>query len=204
MKVKILVPLLVFATTVAGLSAAYVLLGDEDAAVVNGVSDSSTQLSQDTQQSQPTAQNSQSRLQVGQNYSSQQPPQLPSSDQFFVYEEYADQSSALYIDATIGSGREVVSGDTVAVLYSGYLTNGELFDQSRPNENNELQPFIFTIGSGQVIPGWDQTIAGMKVGGARRLIIPSQFGYGPAGQGSIPPDSMLIFDVELLAIDGEQ
>jgi FKBP-type peptidyl-prolyl cis-trans isomerase len=129
--------------------------------------------------------------------------QLPLPPQFSVYEEYANAESPLYIDTVAGNGTEVKQGDTVAIFYKGYLTTGELFDQSRPDESGQLQPFVYQVGSGQVIPGWEATIPGMKVGSSRRLIIPSQFGYGSAGQGSIPPNAMLIFDVELAAVDSQ-
>jgi FKBP-type peptidyl-prolyl cis-trans isomerase len=86
------------------------------------------------------------------------------------------------------------------MLYQGWLTNGQSFDQTRKNEQGQLEPFIFTLGSGQVIPGWEQTIAGMKEGGKRRLIIPASSGYGAVSQGPIPANSMLIFDVELVAV----
>lgn len=154
----------------------------------------------------PAQQQASSTLQVQQDNQKVQgaATSLPSPNQFDVYEQYAQDTSSSYIDIRIGSGREVVTGDTVAMFYSGFLTNGELFDQSQPDENNQIQPLPFTVGSGQVITGWEQTIVGMKAGGQRRLIIPSQFGYGPMAQGSIPPNAMLIFDVELAGIQGEQ
>lgn len=127
--------------------------------------------------------------------------QLPSPDEFSVYEEYSESESPLYIDTVIGTGKEAKKGDNVAMLYKGYLTNGQIFDESRLNDENQIEAFGFTLGSGQVIQGWDTTITGMKVGGSRRLIIPAQFGYGPSAQGSIPPNSMLIFDVELVAVE---
>lgn len=119
---------------------------------------------------------------------------------FEAYEEYADNKTALYSDIEQGTGQEAKSGDTVAMLYQGWLTNGELFDQSRINEQNQVEPFVFQLGAGQVIPGWEQGIVGMKEGGFRRLIIPAVAGYGQTGQGPIPPNSMLIFDVRLLEL----
>jgi FKBP-type peptidyl-prolyl cis-trans isomerase len=159
--------------------------------------------STETISTQPSVEEPQKSLLGTQEAKPNQQPSLPSPSEFSVYEEYATAESSLYIDTKPGIGLEVVPGDTVAVVYSGYLSTGELFDQSRPNENNEIQPIEFTIGSGQVIPGWEQTILGMKTGGTRRLIIPSAFGYGPAGQGPIPPNAMLIFDVELVGIKGQ-
>jgi FKBP-type peptidyl-prolyl cis-trans isomerase len=84
------------------------------------------------------------------------------------------------------------------MIYQGWLTNGQLFDQSRVNEQNQIEPYVFQLGGGQVIQGWEQGIVGMKEGGKRRLIIPSSLGYGSTGQGPIPANAMLIFDVELL------
>lgn len=126
--------------------------------------------------------------------SSQQ--QLPGPDQFYLYEEYANEQNSAYVDIEIGSGEEIVPGDTVAVYYAGWLSDGTLFDATRQDGNGELIPFEFTVGSGQVIPGWDQSIPGMKIGGTRRLIVPSSVGYGPQGQGDvIPPNALLIFEV---------
>ena len=90
-------------------------------------------------------------------------------------------------------------GDTVSVHYVGTLTNGTVFDSSYSRN----QPFTFRVGVGQVIAGWDQGIPGMKVGGKRRLTIPPSLGYGNQAVGSIPANSTLIFDVELLSIAGK-
>ena len=89
------------------------------------------------------------------------------------------------------------SGDTVTVNYSGWLTNGTLFDSSY---NPGRSPFSFQLGAGQVIPGWDEGVAGMKVGETVKLIIPPALGYGSTGQGPIPPNATLVFEVNLLAI----
>ena len=111
-------------------------------------------------------------------------------------------SGLQYDDLTLGSGAEAVEGDYVSVHDSGWLQNpdgstGELFDSSV--ERNE--PFEFPLGAGHVIKGWDEGVQGMKVGGKRRLIIPSALGYGSRGAGGvIPPDATLIFDVELLSV----
>lgn len=100
-------------------------------------------------------------------------------------------------DEVVGNGKEVKSGDTVTVNYAGYLENGTKFDSSFDRNT----PFTTQIGVGQVIKGWDEGIVGMKVGGKRKLIIPSQLGYGAQGAGaSIPPNSTLIFEVELLDV----
>jgi FKBP-type peptidyl-prolyl cis-trans isomerase len=125
---------------------------------------------------------------------------LPSPKNFSVYEKYANDETASYIDIKKGTGEPVETGDKVAMLYKGWLTNGELFDQSRKNEQGQIEPFTLELGAGQVIPGWEQTIVGMQQGGTRRLIVPYVAGYGEAGQGLIPAKAMLIFDVELVDI----
>ena len=99
-------------------------------------------------------------------------------------------------DLTVGTGQEAKSGDTVTVNYLGTLTNGTKFDSSYDRN----QPFTTQIGVGQVIKGWDEGIVGMKVGGKRKLIIPPSLGYGSQAMGSIPPNSTLIFEVELLDV----
>lgn len=101
-----------------------------------------------------------------------------------------------YYDTVVGKGTQPKVGQTVSVHYSGYLTNGTKFDSSV----DRGQPFKFVLGVGQVIQGWDEGVATMKVGGKRRLIIPPQLGYGHSGSGPIPPNAELIFDVELLAV----
>ncbi len=100
-------------------------------------------------------------------------------------------------DVKVGAGAEAVAGKTVVVNYIGRLVNGKQFDASC----DRGQPFDFPLGAGNVIQGWDQGVAGMKVGGQRRLIIPSSLGYGANGAGSdIPANAALIFDVELLEV----
>ena len=129
-----------------------------------------------------------------------QQQQLPTSDKFTDYEQFAGSTVTQYQDVIVGIGKDATNGDSVDVIYKGWLTNGTLFDQSRTNEQNQLVTFGFKIGAGQVIPGWEQGIFGMKEGGKRRLVIPASLGYGEAGQGPIPPNSMLIFDVELIQV----
>lgn len=99
-------------------------------------------------------------------------------------------------DEIIGTGAEAKSGDTVTVNYLGTLENGKKFDSSYDRN----QPFTTQIGVGQVIKGWDEGIVGMKVGGKRKLTIPPALGYGSQDMGSIPPNSTLIFEVELLGV----
>lgn len=107
-------------------------------------------------------------------------------------------ASGLIIETlAAGSGRAAQRGDKVSVHYTGWLTNGTKFDSSR--DRNE--PFSFRLGAGQVIPGWDEGVAGMQPGSRRRLTVPAHLAYGPQGAGGIiPPNAVLIFDVELLAI----
>ena len=106
-------------------------------------------------------------------------------------------SGLKYTDVKVGSGASPVKGKQVKVHYTGTLENGKKFDSSV--DRNE--PFIFVIGVGQVIPGWDEGVMSMKVGGKRKLIIPSKLGYGARGAGGvIPPNATLLFDVELLDV----
>lgn len=101
------------------------------------------------------------------------------------------------IDLVVGSGPEAKNGNTLSVHYTGWLQDGTKFDSSVDRNT----PFIFVLGQGRVIQGWDQGMVGMKVGGKRKLIIPPNLAYGSAGAGSaIPPNATLTFEVELLAI----
>lgn len=101
-------------------------------------------------------------------------------------------------DIVVGTGIEAVAGKKVTVNYIGTLTNGTKFDSSY----DRGVPFSFNLGVGEVIKGWDQGVLGMKVGGKRKLTIPSSLGYGEAGAGSvIPPNATLIFEVELLKVE---
>lgn len=108
-----------------------------------------------------------------------------------------------YIDLTKGTGALAHTNDIVVVQYSGWLIDGTLFDSSRSRN----QPFSFTIGQGQVIPGWDEGIPGLAVGGQRKLIIPAALAYGAQGQQDpntgatiIPPNATLVFEVELISV----
>ena len=106
-------------------------------------------------------------------------------------------SGLKYVDQVVGKGASPVAGKQVTVHYTGTLENGKKFDSSVDRK----QPFKFIIGVGQVIQGWDEGVMTMKVGGKRKLIIPSKLGYGAAGAGGvIPPNATLLFDVELLDV----
>jgi FKBP-type peptidyl-prolyl cis-trans isomerase FkpA len=106
------------------------------------------------------------------------------------------------IDTVAGTGKEALAGTAVVVNYTGWLyqpgaalQHGAQFDSSIGRS-----PFSFQLGAGQVIPGWDEGVQGMKVGGKRTLIVPASMGYGDSGAGPIPPNANLIFDVELLEV----
>jgi FKBP-type peptidyl-prolyl cis-trans isomerase len=105
-------------------------------------------------------------------------------------------SGLQYEDIVEGTGATAKAGDQVQVHYTGTLTNGKQFDSSVGRS-----PFVFPLGAGRVIKGWDEGVAGMKVGGKRKLTIPANLGYGARGAGSdIPPNSVLVFEVELLKV----
>ena len=100
-------------------------------------------------------------------------------------------------DVVVGTGAEATPGQTVSVHYTGWLTNGTKFDSSV----DRGQPFVFPLGAGRVIKGWDVGVTGMKIGGKRKLTIPPEMGYGARGAGGvIPPNATLVFDVELLGL----
>ena len=102
-----------------------------------------------------------------------------------------------YLDLKVGEGSEAASGNVVEVHYTGRLENGTKFDSSLDRQ----EPYTFRLGAGEVIEGWDQGVAGMKVGGSRTLTIPPALGYGSGGAGGvIPPNATLVFDVELLGV----
>jgi FKBP-type peptidyl-prolyl cis-trans isomerase len=106
-------------------------------------------------------------------------------------------SGLQYEDQAEGTGNAAKAGDSVEVHYTGWLTDGKKFDSSK----DRGRPFSFKLGAGQVIKGWDEGVAGMKVGGKRKLVIPAALGYGARGAGGvIPPDAELVFEVELLGI----
>jgi len=107
-------------------------------------------------------------------------------------------ASGLSIDEiAIGEGAHAIVGKCVTVHYTGWLTDGTKFDSSKDRND----PFVFGLGQGQVIRGWDEGVQGMKVGGKRKLTIPPALGYGARGAGGvIPPNATLVFEVELLGV----
>ena len=107
--------------------------------------------------------------------------------------------SGLIIDDLVaGDGAVAAAGQSVTVHYTGWLTNGTKFDSSKDRGD----PFVFDLGEGNVIKGWDEGVQGMKVGGKRKLTIPPALGYGARGAGGvIPPNATLVFEVELLEVD---
>jgi len=108
------------------------------------------------------------------------------------------QSGLQYQDLVVGDGAEATKGKQVAVLYTGWLTDGTMFDSTSKRGDT---PFEFQIGAGKVIQGWEEGAQGMKVGGKRKLTIPPDLGYGASGAGGvIPPNATLVFEIELLEV----
>ena len=107
------------------------------------------------------------------------------------------KSGLMYKDKKVGTGATAKSGEKVSVHYKGWLDNGTVFDTSKQAGRG---PFEFPLGAGNVIPGWDEGVQGMKVGGVRELIIPPDLGYGSMEMGTIPANSTLHFEVELLKV----
>jgi FKBP-type peptidyl-prolyl cis-trans isomerase FkpA len=133
-------------------------------------------------------------------------PQTPPGAEGAAAAEVPAMPAKLEInDQKVGSGPAIASGQTAIVHYTGWLYDqnapehkGTKFDSSRDRD----EPFSFELGQGHVIAGWDQGVAGMQVGGQRRLVIPAELGYGQRGAGGvIPPGATLLFDVELVAIE---
>jgi len=112
-------------------------------------------------------------------------------------------SGLQFEDTTVGDGATATAGQKVSVHYTGWLFNDGVQGQKFDSSKDRGDPFAFQLGAGMVIQGWDEGVAGMKVGGARTLIIPASLGYGARGAGGvIPPNATLKFDVELLNVAG--
>jgi FKBP-type peptidyl-prolyl cis-trans isomerase FkpA len=106
-------------------------------------------------------------------------------------------SGLIIEDVIVGDGAAAAAGQKVKVHYTGWLTNGTKFDSSKDRND----PFVFPLGAGNVIKGWDEGVQGMKIGGKRKLTIPPALGYGARGAGGvIPPNATLVFEVELLGV----
>lgn len=146
----------------------------------------------------PTQNNSSSSAGGSSSNASSPSPLDPST--FAQYDKYKTGEAGLFGEIKAGTGAELTAGKKAAVFYKGWLTSGQLFDQSRAGSDGKIQPFVFTLGDHQVIAGWEQALAGMKVGGTRLLIVPPAVGYGASGQGSIPGNSVLVFQVELAGV----
>ncbi len=119
----------------------------------------------------------------------------PDPSKFVEYEKYKTAQNALFGEMVVGAGADVVAGKAVAVNYKGWLTNGQLFDQSKAGT-----PFVFTPGAHRVIAGWEEGIMGMKAGGKRLLIVPPVVGYGSTGKDPIPPNAVMVFEIELVEV----
>ena len=127
-------------------------------------------------------------------------PPLPAAEGAGKMTELAD--GLKYTDTTVGTGAEATPGHKVSVHYTGWLDEGGKKGKKFDSSVDRGEPFAFTLGAHQVIRGWDEGVAGMKVGGKRTLTIPPALGYGARGAGGvIPPNATLIFDVELLKVD---
>jgi len=106
----------------------------------------------------------------------------------------------MIIETKVGKGAVPKSGQTITVNYTGQFLDGKPFDSNVDPNFHHVEPFVTPIGVGKVIPGWDEGILTMKVGGKRRLLVPANLAYGEHGMGDIPPNAPLIFDVELLKV----
>jgi peptidylprolyl isomerase len=108
----------------------------------------------------------------------------------------SENGGVKYKDLVVGTGPAVAQGQPVAIHYVGKLTNGTQFDANGPND----QPYVFRLGMGEVIPGFDTGIAGMKVGGRRQVIIPPELAYGASGSGPVPPNATLVFVIDVVGV----
>ncbi len=125
-------------------------------------------------------------------------PQTDAAPDLGAPQAELDKTTELKIEDLVeGSGPEAKAGDNVTVHYTGWTTDGAKFDSSLDSG----QPFPFQLGTGYVIKGWDEGVAGMKVGGKRRLVIPADMAYGEQGSPPIPPNAVLVFEVELLGVN---
>lgn len=123
-----------------------------------------------------------------------------SPSDFKNYEKYKNEQHALFGDAVVGNGAELTANRKAAIYYKGWLTNGQLFDQTRTNASGQKEPLIFTLGAHEVVPGLEEGVAGMKVGGKRIVVIPPAVGYGDKANGPVPANSVMVFEIELVTV----
>ena len=126
------------------------------------------------------------------------PPTVVYLSLFACMDQNEDKGELIIEDLVVGQGVEAKEGNVITVNYTGWLENGTQFDSSLSPDRD---PLVITLGTGQVIQGWDEGIPGMKVGGKRRLTIPPHLGYGNQAVGAIPANSTLIFEVDLLGVN---
>lgn len=134
--------------------------------------------------------------QAGSSETSETTPEASMSTATTMATQATTSASLQKEDSIVGTGAEATNGKRVSVHYTGTLTDGTKFDSSK--DRNE--PFEFTLGEGRVIAGWEQGVLGMKEGGKRKLTIPPELGYGQQAVGPIPPNSTLLFEIELLSV----
>lgn len=128
------------------------------------------------------------------------PTTIPAMTASPVGEIITTASGLQYQDKIVGSGAVAKAGQTATVNYTGALSDGKVFDSNIDPAFKHVEPFNFQLGAGQVIKGWDEGVAGMKVGGIRKLVIPASLGYGAQANGPIPANSVLIFEVQLVSV----
>ncbi|HVX47748.1 MAG TPA: FKBP-type peptidyl-prolyl cis-trans isomerase [Candidatus Saccharimonadales bacterium] len=119
---------------------------------------------------------------------------------FSQYDKYQSSKDALFGDIQKGTGPQLTAGHGASIYYKVWLTNGALVDQSPLSSSGQPQPYSFTLGGHQVIPGLEEGVYGMKMGGQRLIIVPPAVGYGSKGQGSVPPGAVMVFQVQLVNV----
>ncbi len=123
-------------------------------------------------------------------------------EDFSQYEKYKDKTEAMFGEIKAGTGKEAVANKKVAIYYTGRFTSGQIFDQTKPEKvGQQPKPLVYTPGKHEVVLGLEQGTVGMKVGGKRRVIVPPAVGYGKDGRDPIPPNTLMIFDIELLEVE---
>jgi FKBP-type peptidyl-prolyl cis-trans isomerase FkpA len=119
---------------------------------------------------------------------------------FSQYNKYSTSTQTLFGDIKAGTGATAAKGSAVEIVYKGWLTNGTEFDQSQSDSSGNIEPLSFTLGDAKVISGMEEGVDGMKVGGIRLIIIPPSLGYGATATGTIPANSVLVFEVQLVSV----